>query len=184
MLTGWEQDESNEHSADEMLDTYIKLYNDCISQRPADMHIGVHICRGNFVKSRHFSEGGYERIAKKLFQNMDMDTYYLEYDTPRAGGFEPLQYLPKDKNVILGVVTSKFPKMENPDEMHSRVFQAADVVAKGNNETQEEALQRMGISPQCGFASHAGGNALDIEDMIGKLRLVKRLANNIWPSQP
>lgn len=82
---------------------------------------------------------------------MNMDTYYLEYDTPRAGGFEPLQYLPKNKNVILGIITSKFPQLENLDEMHSKVFQAADIVAKGNKETQEEALQRMGISPQVGI---------------------------------
>ena len=184
MLAGWAQDEANTLSADEALDAYIKLYNDCVSKRPADMHVGVHVCRGNFVQGRHFSEGGYDRVAKKLFQNMNMNTYYLEYDTPRAGGFEPLEYLPKNKNVILGVITSKFPKMEDPDEMQSRILQAADVLAEGNNQTQEEALQRMGISPQCGFASHSGGNPLGIPDMIRKLELVKSLADKIWPGEP
>ena len=100
------------------------------------MHVGVHLCRGNFVKSRHFSEGGYDRIAKKLFQDLDVDTYYLEYDTPRAGGFAPLKYLPSNKNVILGVITSKFPKMENPDELTSKVFEAADIIAHGSGNTQ------------------------------------------------
>ena len=184
MLAGWAQDETNEMSAKEMLDVYIQLYNDCVSKRPADMHVGVHACRGNFSKSRHFSEGGYDRVAKKLFQNMNMNTYYLEYDTPRAGGFEPLQYLPKNKNVVLGVVTSKFPKMEDPGEMHNRVTQAADIIAKGNNETREEALQRIGISPQCGFASISTGNAIEIPDMINKLKLVRKLADSIWPNEP
>ena len=159
---------------------YINLYNDCISKRPSDMHVGVHICRGNFVKSRHFSEGGYDRIAKKLFQNLDVNTYYLEYDTPRAGGFAPLKYLPSNKNAILGVVTSKFPELENMDELKSRVFEAADIIVEGRGGTREDTLNQLGISPQCGFASHSGGNALGTEDMFNKLRLVKKLADAIW----
>ncbi|MCJ1254935.1 hypothetical protein MMC24_002751 [Lignoscripta atroalba] len=184
MLAGWKEDKSNTKSADELLDEYVKLYNDCISKRPADMHVGVHLCRGNFVGSRHFSEGGYDRIATKLFQQLNVDTYYLEYDTPRAGGFEPLKYLPKEKNVILGVITSKFPEMEDLEEMKKRVFQAADFVAEGNNETQKEALQRLGVSPQCGFASHSSGNAVVRDDMIAKLKLVRELADSIWPGEP
>ncbi|KAL8789270.1 MAG: hypothetical protein Q9195_006916 [Heterodermia aff. obscurata] len=135
---------------------------------------------GNFAKSRHFSEGGYDRIAKKLFRDLDVDTYYLEYDTPRAGGFAPLKHLPSNRNVILGIITSKFPKMENPDQLTSRVFEAADIIAKGGGDTQEEALNRIGVSPQCGFASHSGGNALEMKDMLNKLRLVRRLADAIW----
>jgi len=183
MLEGWEKDEKNTRSADQLLDLYIKLYNDCISKRPADMHIGVHLCRGNFVNSRHFSEGGYDRVAKKLFNALNVDTYYLEYDTARAGGFEPLKELPKNKNVILGVITSKFPEMEDLKEMKERVLKAADFVAEGNGETQKEALQRMGVSPQCGFASHHEGNAVVKEDMIAKLKLVRQLADSIWPGE-
>ena len=184
MLKGWKEDKENTKSADDLLSQYIHLYNDCISERPADMHVGVHLCRGNFVKSRHFSEGGYNRIAVKLFQYLNVDTYYLEYDTPRAGGFEPLKHVPKYKNVILGLITSKFPEMEDLEEMRKKVYRVADLIAEGNEETQEEALQRLGVSPQCGFASHASGNAVVREDMVEKLKLVRRLADSIWPGEP
>jgi len=113
-----------------------------------------------------------------------MHTYYLEYDTPRAGGFEPLQYLPKNKNVILGVVTSKFPKMEDEAEMVARVKEAAKWMAKGTGESEEEALKRCGVSPQCGFASHSSGNAVQHDDMINKLKLVRNIADSIWPGEP
>jgi len=184
MLEGWKNDAQNSYSADELLQKYIKLYNDCISQIPSDMHVGVHLCRGNFVNSRHFSEGGYDRIAIKLFQELNMNTYYLEYDTPRAGGFEPLQYLPKNKNVILGVITSKFPKLEDLGEMEARVREAAQFMCKGTGETEKEALNRVGVSPQCGFASHSSGNAIKRPDMIQKLKLVRALADKIWPGEP
>lgn len=134
--------------------------------------------------SRHFSEGGYDRIAIKLFQQLNVATYYLEYDTPRAGGFEPLLHLPAHKNVILGVITSKFPKLEDKDEMKKRVFAAADVIAKGAGQTREQALERIGISPQCGFASHAEGNLVGWEDMRAKLALVRSIADDLWPGQP
>ncbi|PGH07593.1 hypothetical protein AJ80_07982 [Polytolypa hystricis UAMH7299] len=184
MLQGWKEDKLNVYTADELLDEYIKLYNDCISKCPADMHVGVHLCRGNFVKSRHFSEGGYDRIAIKLFQELNVNTYYLEYDTPRAGGFEPLKLLPKDKNVIVGVVTSKFPELEDFGEMKQRVLDAAKFVAEGSGQTVQEALRRMGVSPQCGFASHSEGNAIDHAGMVGKLKLVRQLADDIWPGEP
>ncbi|KAK5947056.1 hypothetical protein PMZ80_001202 [Knufia obscura] len=180
MLTGWKNDPNNTYSADTLLEKYIALYNDCISQIPPDMHVGVHLCRGNFVNSRHFSEGGYDRIATKLFQELSMHTYYLEYDTPRAGGFAPLEHLPKNKNVILGVITSKFPKLENLDEMEGRVREAVKYMCKGSGESEEEALRRVGVSPQCGFASHSSGNAIGREDMVRKLRLVRELADRVW----
>jgi methionine synthase II (cobalamin-independent) len=183
MLSGWKEDKSNTVSADALFDSYISLYNDCISAAPPDMHIGVHLCRGNFVNSRHFSEGGYDRIATALFTTLNMHTYYLEYDTPRAGGFEPLAHLPKHKNVILGVVTSKFPKLEDKEELKKRIYQAADIMAKGQGETREESLRRCGISPQCGFASHAEGNLIGIEEMKTKLRLVREVADEIWPGE-
>ncbi|KAL2222616.1 methionine synthase, vitamin-B12 independent [Thermoascus aurantiacus ATCC 26904] len=184
MIAGWNADPLNKYSVDDLLDKYIKLYNDCLAKRPADMHVGVHLCRGNFVNSRHFSEGGYDRIAVKLFKELNVDTYYLEYDTPRAGGFEPLRELPKHKNVILGVVTSKFPQLEDKEEMKKRIFAAAEFIAQGNNETVEESLKRVGVSPQCGFASHSSGNAIDHDSMIAKLKLVREIANDIWPGEP
>ncbi|MCJ1334840.1 hypothetical protein MMC09_000105 [Bachmanniomyces sp. S44760] len=171
MLAGWREDKENTKTADQLLDEYIKLYNDAISQRPSDMHVGVHLCRGNFVGSRHFSEGGYDKIATKLFNDLDVNTYYLEYDTPRSGGFEPLKHLPKNKNVILGLITSKFDTMEDMDEMKGKVYQAADTIAAGNNDTQKEALKRLGVSPQCGFASHSSGNAISRDGLRMKYGL-------------
>lgn len=134
--------------------------------------------------SRHFSEGGYDRIATKLFKNLSVQTYYLEYDTPRAGGFEPLLHLPAHKNVILGVITSKFPELEDKEKMKERLYAAADVIAKGAGQTRERALDRMGVSPQCGFASHEEGNLLGWEDMKNKLSLVRKIAEEVWPGQP
>lgn len=167
-----------------LLDSYIKLYNDCLAGRPDDFHVGLHLCRGNFAYSRHFSEGGYDRIAGKLFNEINVDTYFLEYDTERAGGFEPLKELPPHKNVVLGVITSKFPELEDLDKMRARVFQAADFVAQGAGQTREEALQRIGVSPQCGFASHHLGNSVSRDDMVAKLKLVRKLADSVWPGQP
>ena len=134
--------------------------------------------------SRHFSEGGYDRIAIKLFQNVNVATYYLEYDTPRAGGFEPLLHLPAQKNVIVGVITSKFPELEDKEKMKERVYAAADFVAMGAGQSREQALERVGVSAQCGFASHAEGNLLGWEDMKKKLALVRSIADDIWPGQP
>lgn len=167
-----------------LLDSYIKLYNDCISSRPNDMHLGIHLCHGNFAYSRHFSEGGYDRIATKLFNEIGADTYFLEYDTERAGGFEPLKELPPHKNVVLGVITSKFPELEDLDKMRARVFQAADFVAQGADQSRSEALRRIGVSPQCGFASHHLGNSVTRDDMVAKLKLVRQLADSIWPGEP
>ncbi|KAK5683377.1 hypothetical protein LTS10_004908 [Elasticomyces elasticus] len=182
MIEGWNDDSANTKSIDDLFDEYISFYNDCF-KRPSDMHLGIHLCRGNFVNSRHFSEGGYDRIARKLFQELNVSTYYLEYDTSRAGGFEPLTELPKNKNVILGLITSKFPKLENKDEMKERIYKAAEFVAAGSGESKDEALQRLGVSPQCGFASHEDGNLLEYEDMVQKLKLVRQIADEVWPDQ-
>lgn len=148
------------------------------------MHLGIHLCRGNYVGSRHFSEGAYDAIATKLFNDLNVSTYYLEYDTPRAGGFEPLKHLPLNKNVVLGVVTSKFAELETKEEMIERVYAAATFVQEGSKCTREEALNRLSVSPQCGFASHAEGNSLGYEDMRAKLKLVRTVADEIWPGEP
>jgi methionine synthase II (cobalamin-independent) len=182
MLEGWKNDPENFQTADEQFDKYLSFYNDCF-KRPDDFHLGIHLCRGNYVGSKHFSEGAYDRIATKLFNNLNVSTYYLEYDTPRAGGFEPLKHLPKKKNVVVGVVTSKFPELENQKEMVERVYKAADYIAEGGG-SRQEALERLSVSPQCGFASHAEGNALGYEDMRKKLQLIRSIADEIWPGQP
>ncbi|KAL6299977.1 hypothetical protein BKA93DRAFT_819683 [Sparassis latifolia] len=164
-----------------LLNTYIGTYNKCLEGRPTDMTIGIHLCRGNFRHGMHFSEGGYDRIAIKLFQEINVDCYYLEYDTQRAGTFEPLRFLPRNKSVVLGLVSTKSPKMENKDELVRRVYAAAEIIADGQEKrSKEEALNQICISPQCGFASHAEGNSVTEEDERAKLTLVLETARAIW----
>ena len=130
----------------------------------------------------HFSEGSYEAIAERFFKTLNYDTFYLEYDSPRAGGFEPLRFLPSNKNVVLGVVTTKSPDLEDMDDMKRKVLEAADIIARGQGRTREEVMENIGISPQCGFASTAVGAIGMTEDsMLAKLQLVKRLAEELWP---
>jgi methionine synthase II (cobalamin-independent) len=139
---------------------------------------------GNFSKSMHFSEGSYEAIAERFFKTLNYDTFYLEYDSPRAGGFEPLRFLPTDKNVVLGVVTTKSPELEDKETMKQKILQAADIIAKGQGRTREEAMENIGISPQCGFASTAvGADGMTEDRMFEKLKLVQDLAKELWPSR-
>lgn len=165
--------------SDALLDAYIKLYNDCLSERPKDMHAGIHLCRGNWIHGQHFARGAYDAIAKKLFQDLNVDTYYLEYDTERAGGFEPLQYLPAHKNVIVGVVSSKKAELEDIEQMKTRVREAAEWVKKGEG----KGMENLGVSPQCGFASHEVGNDVTRDEMVEKLRLVRKIADELWPGE-
>ncbi|MCJ1337714.1 hypothetical protein MMC09_002997 [Bachmanniomyces sp. S44760] len=178
--TGWKQDQDNIGTIEDLLDAYIGLYNDSISKCPPDMHIGVHLCRGNFMGGRHFASGAYDIIASKLFQELKVSTFYLEYDTQRAGGFEPLKYLPKNKNVIVGVISTKVRQLEDKDEMKSRIYKAADFVAEGSKQTRDQALTRMGVSPQCGFSTHETGYLLSQKDQMEKLALVRKIADEIW----
>ncbi|KAK6948749.1 hypothetical protein Daesc_010520 [Daldinia eschscholtzii] len=177
---GWEEDKDNIGTWEDLLDAYIKLYNDSLAGLPADFHSGIHLCRGNFIGGRHFSEGAYDIIAKKLFENLNVNTFYLEYDTERAGGFEPLQYLPKDKNVVVGVISTKLRQLEDKEETKDRIYRAADFVAKGSGQTREEALKRISISPQCGFSTHETGYPLTLDDEKKKLSLVRQIADEIW----
>jgi methionine synthase II (cobalamin-independent) len=177
---GWEEDKDNIGTVEDLLDAYIELYNDCISKCPADMHTGIHLCRGNFIGGRHFAEGAYDIIAKKLFQNLNVNTFYLEYDTERAGGFEPLKDLPKDKSVVIGVISTKVPQLEDKEEMKQRIYKAADFVAEGSKQSREEALKRICVSPQCGFSTHEAGHPLKLEDEKKKLALVRQIADEIW----
>ncbi|KAG8163686.1 hypothetical protein KVR01_006983 [Diaporthe batatas] len=168
----------------EILSKYLQFYNTCLEGKPADLHVGMHMCRGNYKNSRYFTIGSYNHIAETLFgESKAFDTFYLEYDDSRSGTFEPLRHLPRDKNVILGVVSTKHPELEDLDELKARVLQAAKYVAEGTGQTLEQALQQLGVSPQCGFASHVFGNAATWEDMLGKLRLVRQLADDLWPGQ-
>jgi len=164
-----------------LLDLYIKVYNDILKDHPADMTIGLHLCRGNFKDGVHFSEGGYDRIAIKMFNEMNFDCYYLEYDTERAGTFEPLKYLPSNKSVVLGLVSSKLPKLEDESYLVERIRDAAKVIASGNStRSPEDALNQICISPQCGFASHSDGNKISVQEMEEKLALVNRVAQRVW----
>lgn len=177
---GWEEDKDNIGTVEDLLDAYIRLYNDCISQLPEDFHTGIHLCRGNFIGGRHFAEGAYDIIAKKLFTELNVDTYYLEYDTERAGGFEPLEFLPKNKNVVIGIISTKLRELEDKETMKQRIYKAAEFVAKGSGETKEEALKRICVSPQCGFSTHESGYPLTHEDQTKKLKLIREIADEVW----
>ncbi|KAH8649021.1 5-methyltetrahydropteroyltriglutamate-homocysteine methyltransferase [Xylariales sp. PMI_506] len=177
---GWEEDKDNIGTVEDLLDAYIELYNDSISKLPEDFHTGIHLCRGNFIGGRHFAEGAYDIIAKKLFENLNVNTFYLEYDTERAGGFEPLKYLPKNKNVVVGVISTKLRELEDKEAMKERIYKAAEFVAEGSSESREEALKRICVSPQCGFSTHEDGYPLSLEDEKKKLALVRQIADEIW----
>lgn len=167
--------------SERLLDLYIDVYNKIIEGRPKDLTVGIHLCRGNFRGGIHFSEGGYDRIAIKLFNVLKMDCYYLEYDTERAGTFEPLKFLPKDRTVVLGLISSKLSQLEDINELKKRINQAAELIANGEpKRSKEEALNQICISPQCGFASHSDGNNVTREDVASKLKLVSETAKQIW----
>jgi len=148
---------------------YARLINESIKERPANMVVCTHLCRGNFA-SAWVAEGGYDLVAEVLFNELKVDGYFLEFDTPRAGNFAPLRYLPKGKKLILGLVTSKTGALENPDDLKRRIDEAAKLVP----------LDQIGISPQCGFSSTVLGNKLTIEDQIAKLKLVVQVAREVW----
>jgi methionine synthase II (cobalamin-independent) len=174
---------ADEIDPEELLDLYIWAHNACLAGRPSDLHVGIHLCRGNMPGSTHVVAGSYELIAKRLFTELDYDTYYLEYDTERAGDFEPLRHLPVGKNVVLGVVSTKAPELEDMEDLVKKVHAAADVIAKGQDRSREGVIQTsLGVSPQCGFSSRsvAGGKDMTFDRMWEKLVLVKDLARRIW----
>lgn len=169
-----------------LLDSYVKVHNDVLAGLPDDLHIGVHLCRGNYPQAEFVASGGYERIAAKLLKELNYKHYYLEFDSDRAGDFQPLRVLPKEKSVILGVVTTKYAELEDLDILKVKVFQAADIIAQGQGRTREEILRdNLAVSPQCGFASvnFGKGKGFEEETQWRKLELVKRLAEEIWPQR-
>ncbi len=149
--------------------TYAKLLNDVTRDRPADLRISMHMCRGNH-ESAWVASGGYEPVAEVAFGQIDVDAFFLEYDTERAGGFEPLRHLSGNKVAVLGLVTSKKPALESRDALKRRIEEAAKFVP----------LERLALSPQCGFASTIGGNKLTVDDEKRKLELVVEVAREVW----
>lgn len=156
---------------DALLRTYIDAVNQIAATKPAGMTLAMHLCKGNY-KGHWMAEGGYDAIAERLFNEADVDTFFLEYESPRAGGFQPLRHVPQNKNVILGLVSSKTPELEPLNTLRRRIDEAGRYIS----------LDQVGVSPQCGFASSVGGNPLSIDDERRKLSRVVELANAVWGS--
>jgi 5-methyltetrahydropteroyltriglutamate--homocysteine methyltransferase len=154
---------------DTLLATYADLLNSAIADAPKDMTVAMHLCRGNF-RSTFVASGGYEPVADVLFNRIGVHGYFMEYDSDRAGGFEPLRLLPKGKTVVLGIVTSKTGKLETKDDLKRRIDEAAKFAP----------LDQLALSPQCGFASTEEGNTLAEEEMWAKLRLCVDVATDVW----
>ncbi|HET9686186.1 MAG TPA: 5-methyltetrahydropteroyltriglutamate--homocysteine S-methyltransferase [Pseudolabrys sp.] len=148
---------------------YGDLINIAMSDIPPDMTITMHMCRGNY-KSTYMGAGGYEAVQEILFNKIKVNGFFMEYDTARAGGFEPLRMLPKDRTVVLGLVTSKSGRLEPRDEIHRRIEEATKFVS----------LDQLCLSPQCGFASTEEGNVLEEEEQWAKLRMIVELSEEIW----
>jgi 5-methyltetrahydropteroyltriglutamate--homocysteine methyltransferase len=155
---------------DHLQESYTRCINKALEAKPADMTITTHVCRGNF-RSTFISSGGYEPVAESLLAKCNYDGYFLEYDTDRAGGFEPLRFLPKgNKIVVLGLVTSKTGTLEKKDDIKRRIDEATKFVA----------LDQLCLSPQCGFASTEEGNVLAEEEQWAKLRMIVELSQEVW----
>ncbi len=152
-----------------LLPAYVRLINLAVAQRPAGMMLAMHLCRGNF-RSSWIAQGGYEPVADLLFNALGIDVYFMEYDTERAGGFEPLRFLPPNKMVVLGLVTSKTGVLEDKDTLKRRIDQAA----------RYAPLDQLALSPQCGFASTEEGNVLTYDEQRAKLTLVVEVAHEVW----
>jgi 5-methyltetrahydropteroyltriglutamate--homocysteine methyltransferase len=148
---------------------YVRLINDVVKGKPADLTICMHMCRGNH-ESAWVAEGGYDPVAELVFGGLDLDGFFLEYDSPRAGSFAPLRYLSGKKIAVLGLVTTKKPQLETKDELKRRIDEASRHVS----------LERLALSPQCGFASTIGGNKLSVDDEKRKLALVVEVAREVW----
>jgi methionine synthase II (cobalamin-independent) len=148
---------------------YIKNINAALKDRPAGMTITTHLCRGNF-RSSWVAEGGYDFVADELFNKLEVDGYFLEFDDDRSGTFEPLRFVPPGKLVVLGLVTSKRAALESKDDLKRRIDEAAKYVP----------LEQLCLSPQCGFSSTVEGNALTVDDEVAKLRLIIETAAEVW----
>src|ERR1022692_147373 len=148
---------------------YIRQVNDAISGRPEGMAVTTHMCRGNF-RSSWAAEGGYDFVAEALFSELNVDGFFLEYDDERSGGFEPLRFVPKGKMVVLGLVTPKSGKLEDPGTLKRRIDEAARFVP----------MDQLCLSPQCGFSSTVEGNVLTADEQAAKLALIVGVAHDVW----
>lgn len=160
---------------EQLTSQYASLINAAISKRPADMVIGIHLCRGNH-RSQWFASGGYEPVAKTLFQELNVDVYFLEFDDARSGDFSPLKYLPPHKIVVLGVMSSKTPQLDDKAKIISRVREAASFIQS------DDGLSQLCLSHQCGFSSTMEGNELSEEEQWAKIELEVEIAKEIWGS--
>ena len=154
---------------DELLDTYIDAMNRIVAERPAGMAVTHHICRGN-LEGTWLAEGGFDPVAEKRFNACDADAFFLDYDRPRAGGFEPLRFLPDDKTAVLGLVSTKTPVLEDKEALKRRLGEAAKFAP----------MDGLGITPQCGFSSTYRGNPVTVEDQRRKLALLVEVADEVW----
>ncbi len=152
-----------------LIDRYVALINAALAGRPEGLTVGLHLCRGNY-KGQWMAEGGYDPVAERLFRHAAVDAFFLEFDSDRAGGFGPLARMPADKHVVLGLVTSKSGALEPADDIKRRIDEAARFIP----------LERLSLSPQCGFASSVGGNPLTVDDQRRKLELVAQVAGEVW----
>jgi 5-methyltetrahydropteroyltriglutamate--homocysteine methyltransferase len=148
---------------------YIRHINEALAERPAGMSVTTHMCRGNF-RSSWVAEGGYDFVAEALFNELEVDGFFLEYDDARSGGFEPLRFVPKGKLVVLGLVTTKRGELEEKDELKRRIEEASRYVP----------IDQLCLSPQCGFSSTVEGNAVTYEQQVGKLRRIVETAAEVW----
>ncbi len=155
--------------AEHQHETYIRNINRALAGRPEGMSVTTHMCRGNF-RSSWVAEGGYDFVAEALFNELDVDGFFLEYDDARSGGFEPLRFVPENKIVVLGLVTTKRGELESKDELKRRIEEASRYVDH----------DRLCLSPQCGFSSTVEGNALSHEQQWAKLRLIVETAEEVW----
>lgn len=163
------QSETRGEAPDRLADQFINAINCAISERPSDMVAAVHMCRGNY-KGGWLSEGGYDAIATRAFHHLEVDVFLLEYDNWRAGDFGPLQFVPPSRRVVLGLVNSKTAELEDREILRNRIELASKYFP----------IERLAISPQCGFASTAGGNPITAEVQEEKLRLVVETAREVW----
>ncbi len=154
---------------DRMGTLYGDLINTAMSDIPRDMTITMHMCRGNY-KSTYMGSGGYEAVQEVLFNQIKVHGFFMEYDTDRAGGFEPLRMVPKDRQVVLGLVTTKSGRLEAKDEIKRRIDEAAKYIS----------LDQLCLSPQCGFASTEEGNTLAEDEQWAKLRMIVEVAEEVW----
>ncbi len=155
---------------DRLQQIYAEVLNHALAGRPDDLHVSLHVCRGNF-RSTWISEGGYEPVAETLFGKVDVDAYFLEYDTERAGGFEPLRFLPEGhKQAVLGLITTKSGELESAQAIETRIAEASRIVAR----------DQLCLSPQCGFASTEEGNLLSEDEQWAKLARVVEVARRVW----